>query len=350
MNLSDLQKELRLMEKRLSALQSEIEGMQLQPEKKDKKDYETITRLGKLYPIKKTGLKSAPKRTKELMISALSHIHQIEKEGQYSRTLYLSRLARGIGLKLSAEEIYRKGLIFAENDLDRLRYEITDYKYSFLIEMFIIVNITGNTSHKLYGMAAEVAELLKCDKDEIRVVAQVAKSVLTDNPDLLKELPLLSKNCWSGKFTEYIPREWIIKQRIKCAELYDPIDDRKSLGWKEAGTKDDMDGVTAQLGNVMNALIRTMDIISKKHSCKIIYTIKSGKIVQSGECICRYDEIFRDEVTRESNTISKTVIAPCNGIVHFVTEERENASTGRQEVYIKIYVVSYFDAFDKISV
>ena len=59
MNLTELQTELRSMEKRLVELQLEVERMKPRQEVEKKKDYETITRLARVYPLENVELKSA---------------------------------------------------------------------------------------------------------------------------------------------------------------------------------------------------------------------------------------------------------------------------------------------------
>lgn len=325
MDLTELQTELRLMEQQLVKLQTEVEKMKPQPEDERKKNYETINRLAQLYPLKNAGLESAPYNIKKLFIRGLSFLLQTEIQEQYSRILYLCRLSAGSGMDLSAEDILRLGVNFNAEDIGVLCIDLSDYKYPFLTEAFILANLPGKCSGLLLGMIAAIAEIMKCDREEIQITAQIAKSVLTGDPDVLGELPAPSRNRWNGKFRDYIPRKWIEDQRKKCAELYIPEDFEKlEATWYKVFTWQSQ--MTAH--------------------CKIIDRLQAGSVVKKGQCICHYKEKTLKKGSYPK-TAYKTVTAPCDGIVFFVNDERKSSEqAGEKEKYLLIYVVSWFDDYD----
>lgn len=325
MDLTELQTELRLMEQQLVKLQTEVEKMKPQPEDERKKNYETINRLAQLYPLKNAGLESTPYNIKKLFIRGLSFLLQTEIQEQYSRILYLCRLSAGSGMDLSAEDILRLGVNFNAEDIGVLCIDLSDYKYPFLTEAFILANLPGKCSGLLLGMIVAIAEIMKCDREEIQITAQIAKSVLTGNPDVLSELPVPSRNRWSGKFRDYIPQEWIEGQRKKCAELYIPEDFKKlEATWYKVFTWQSQ--MTAH--------------------CKIIDRLQAGSVVKKGQCICHYKEKTLKKGSYPK-TAYKTVTAPCDGIVFFVNDERKSSEqAGEKEKYLLIYVVSWFDDYD----
>ena len=324
MDLTELQAELRSMERKLVELQTEVEKMKPQPGDERKKNYETITRLAQMHPLKNAGLDSAPENIKKLFVRGLSFLLQAEEEEQYSRILYLCRLSMGIGLALSAEDICRIGACFDMEDMGALCLDLADYKYPFLTEAFILANLSGECSGSFLGLIAETAEIMRCDREEIQVIAQIAKSVLTGNPDVLGELPAPSRNRWSGKFRDYIPQQWIAGQRKKCAELYIPKDFGKF-------------GALWYNPNSWSSL-------ATGH--KIIDRIQAGSVVKKGQCICHYKEKTIAKGTLPK-TAYKAVSAPCDGIAFFIDEKRKSSEQdGQKERYILIYVVSWFDDYD----
>lgn len=326
MNLTELQTELRSMEKRLVELQLEVERMKPRQEVEKKKDYETITRLARVYPLENVELKSAQENIKKQFIRGLAFLLQAEEQEQYSRLLYLCRLSTGIGMDYSAEDILRRGADMDMEAMGTLCLDLSEYKYSFLTEMFILANLSGKCSVALFEILGLIAEIMKYDKEEIRVTAQVAKSVLTGNPDVLCELPAPSGNRWSAKFRSYIPQEWIKKQRQKCAEL--PI---------KIGT----DEVKA------DPLYWMYFVPKKLPTVTIIERLQAGAVVKKGQCICRYKVKIPDKQTLKFQTVYNNVVAPCDGIVFFFIEKRKNHKEGeRKEEYLLIYVVSWFDAYD----
>lgn len=327
MDLTELQAELRSMEQQLVELQTEVEKMKPQPGDERKKNYETITRLAQMHPLKNAGLGSAPESIKKLFVRGLSFLLQTEEE-QYSRILYLCRLSTGIGLALSAEDICRIGACFDMEDMGALCLDLADYKYPFLTEAFILANLSGECSGSFLGLIAETAEIMRCDREEIQVIAQIAKSVLTGNPDVLSELPAPSCNRWSGKFRDYIPQQWIEEQRKECAELHI----QKGSGEYES---------------LYQKIFWMRGEVPTEKLCRVIEQLEAGSIVKKGQYICRYEEKSPDKQTLVFKTVYKTVIAPCDGIVFFVNEERKNSEKGEKKgKYLLIYVVSWFDDYD----
>ena len=328
MDLTELQTELRLMEQQLVKLQTEVEKMKPQPEDERKKNYETINRLAQLYPLKNAGLESAPYNIKKLFIRGLSFLLQTEIQEQYSRILYLCRLSAGSGMDLSAEDILRLGVNFNAEDIGVLCIDLSDYKYPFLTEAFILANLPGKCSGLLLGMIVAIAEIMKCDREEIQITAQIAKSVLTGNPDVLSELPVPSRNRWSGKFRDYIPQEWIEGQRKKCAELHIQKDSGK-------------------YETLYQKIFWMRGEVPTEKLCKVIEQLQSGTVVKKGQYICSYEEKTLDKQTFVVKTAYKTVTAPCDGIVFFVNDERKSSEqAGEKEKYLLIYVVSWFDDYD----
>ena len=328
MDLTELQEELRSMERQLAELQTEVEKMKPQTEDERKKDYKAITRLAKRYPLENAGLKSAPENIKKLFIRGLSFLSQTEEQGQYSRILYLCRLSAGIDMYESAEDILCMGIDFNAEDIGELCFDLSDYKYPFLTEAFILANLSPKCSGPLFGMIASIAESMRCDREEIQVTAHIAKSVLTGNPEALSELPSPSGNRWSGKFRDYIPREWIEGQRKKCAELH---------------IKKDSD----EYESLYQKIFWMHGGMSAEKFYKVIEQLKTGSVVKKGQSICRYVEKTFDKTMLGVKTAYKTVNAPCDGMVFFIDEERKNSEkSGENDKYLLIYVVSWFDDYD----
>lgn len=216
MNLTDLQVELRSIEEQIERLHLEIEKMKPQPEEEKKADFETITELAKQHMIREHRISSASETVRKQFVSSLSHLLLTEEKDIYERLLYLCRISQGCGLRWSAEEIYKSGLEFECKDMKELCMDLQEYKYSYLVEAFIIAEFSGEASTEMLTVLADIAKIMECDEEEIQVIGQVAKSVLLSEPELLKQIPTPSKNRWSGKFVSYIPEAWLEGQRIYC--------------------------------------------------------------------------------------------------------------------------------------
>lgn len=285
MNLTEVQSELDNIEKNISRLKSEIVKMNLSKieEKKITIDYGKITEMAKKAPITINTIKNERFETAETLLSALSCLVSAEDEGFGKRLLYLNRLYIGCGHEMSAEEICKCGFEFDIEKLRQICEENANYKYTFLVEAFIILNLSGDISEKLLSCITDMAEILSCDKEEIGVTATVAKSVLLGNPDCLLQAPVQTKR-WVGRFRDYIPHEWIVKNR-KYLPKYPE----------------------SQIYN------------------NIRYRKQKYDMVKAGDVLIKYKKIDDSKMTE--------VIAPCDGIFLYT---KDNGS---------LCVVSYFDRY-----
>lgn len=327
MNLTDLQIELRSIENQIARLHTEIEKMKPRPEEEKKADFKTITKLAKQHMISNLRISSASEAIRKQFLSGLSHLLLMEEQGIYERLLYLCRISQGCGLSLSAEELYKAGLEFEYQDMRELCIDLQEYKYSFLVEAFILANLSGDASVGLLSGIANLAELMGCDKEEIQVIGQVAKSRLLEDPELLKQIPRPSKNQWCGKFFEYIPKEWIEKQRkfckVVCVDLYE---------------------------NAIDFFDEKIKQVAKS-PCVIKDRLQCGSVVQKGDIILTYEEEVKKDgdiilFTSKKYIKTENVTAPCDGIVFYAEEYKKSKAIDKKDKYIAVYVVSFFDDYD----
>jgi len=309
MNLTELQMELRAMEVQISSLHHEIEKMKQKPKVGKKTEFEKITKLADRYPMFNSKINGAPEEIKRLMIGTLSYLFFTEGNDLYNRLLYLCRLARGNGYHISAEELYKTGLTFEMPDVDEFSRAVEGYKYTFLVEAFILANLSGEASDDILSVIADFAEAMHCDKEEICVLGMVAKGVLMDNLDCILEMPVPAVNRWSGKLRDFITEDWLAKQRELCGQLC------------------------------------TDSGLSYILVCEIRECMRTGSIVKKGDIICSYTEKENNRhflLYKHGEHVEKNITAPCDGVVNIVEDKREGAGWMPDE-YMSIYVVSYFD-------
>lgn len=334
MNLTDLQIELRNIEEHISQLQAEIEKMKPQTEKEKKEDFETITRLARKHPISSLSISNAPQILQKEFVDSLSYLLLSEEKDKYSRLLYLCRLANGCNLNLSAEQIYQNGLAYGIDDLERSVKDLQDYKDTMLIEAFVLASLSENTSHNMLSIIADIAKMMGCDKEEIRVLALVAKAKLTDDINIINSMPVPSKSMWCGKLGDYISSDWVMKQRIKCVSVCVEKNTKKLLTSPAEYAED----VHAEIW----ASVLGEDYIpkyDKKRTCVIKNQKVNGSIVKKGEMIIEYEE---EMVAKKEK---RTVNAPCNGVVYYKEISQKGDVAGAPDKYLEVYVVSYFDDF-----
>lgn len=318
MNLTDLQVELRSIEERIEVLHNEIEKMKPQTEEEKKTDFQKITKLAEKYPLVRNNILNASIETKKLIFSSLSYILLLEENDFYNRLLYLCRLSKGCGFESSAEELYKIGLEFEMNDLYQLAVDITEYKYSYLVEAFILANISAEASVNILSIIADLALAFGINNEEIKVLAMVAKSTLTNNLDYLFKIPMPSKNMLSGKFKDYISEDWLIKNRKSCGSF-----------------------CTKKYLKMYNSFLRQSKLREKNpykiQTCKIENGIKTSSIVKQGDDICTYEQC--------NSKIQ--VKAPCDGVVYVIKDKKQGEVKDKMDEYVEIYVVSYFDDYEQ---
>lgn len=313
MNLTDLQMELRSIEAHIATLHSEIEKMKPQPEKEKKADFEQITTLAAKNPIERISVKNAPIEIKKLFFSSLSYVLLQEEADFYNRILYLCRLAKGCGFDTTAENLYKLGLEFEMNDLNKLCQVISDYKYTYLVEMLIMANISDEASENIFAIITDFASAFGISKEELRVLGMTAKGVLIDNVDFILGMPTPSKNMWSGKLKDYLSKAWIEQHRIDCGLL-----------------------CTKKYSERRSILVGYH--IEKEMPCEIKKRVQTGTIVKKGDVICKYNK------NKEKN-----IKAPCDGVAFFVDVKKNGEIKNKKDKYIAIYVVSYFDDYSDFS-
>lgn len=331
MNLTDLQLELRSIEEHIANLHSEIEKMKPQPAEEKKADFKQITKLAEKNPIKINSIFEATIETQKIIISSLAYMLLLDESDFYSRLLYLCRLAKGCGYDVTAEDIYKSGLEFEMSDINNLCNTIAEYKYSYLVEALLIANYSKEASVEVLSLIADVAQLLDVSKEQLRVLGTTAKGVLMNDMDILLDIPVPSKNMWSGKLRDYLTIQWIEDKRYSCGILC------TKQYVKRANT------IFSALGNI------SVDEYKELSPCTIKKRLQAGSIVRKGDVICSYIEQEQKEAYYSASK-EKSIVAPCDGIVYFVNGKKNGIKKDKLDKFIAIYVVSYFDDYSEFVV
>lgn len=208
----------------------------------------------------------------------------------------------------SAEEIMKMGMELDWEYLENMCEELKELRYSFLTDSMILANMTGEAAEAICSIIADMAKILACDKEDLCMMACVAKAVLLGNMDILHRLPAPT-NRWMGMFRQYIPSSWIESQRKYCG---------KSLSRRSQ--------------SYLLRFFPNIDIVIER--------FQAGSVVRYGDELvgAKYeDELLSREAVR--------ITAACDGIVFFVEDEEHNSSTGKTDTYLFAYVCSYFDDY-----
>lgn len=232
-----------------------------------------------------------------------------------------------------AEDIYALGLEFESKDIDKVCMDLENYKYSYLIEAFVIANLSERSSTNILKIIADIAKVMGCDQEEIRVLAQIAKSKLMDDIDIVNHIPLPSRNRWSGKLNDYIPKSWIESQREKCIEICTEKYLKKSSSASSAGF---MLKLKMNLDMINESGGKTYDV---KKPCVVKARVEAGSVVKKGTTILEYEEeVMHQKAIRK-------IAAPKDGIVFFVKKTKKSEVSDKEDEYLLVYVVSYYDEY-----
>ena len=323
MNLTDLQVELHAIEDRISSLQNEIEKMKPRSEDEKIAALEQITKAAAQYPLECSDMKEQAEDTKKDYIVCLTHITLADESNIHEKLLYICRLAKGMGLQMSAETILRMGMEVDKIYFDRACLELKQWKYSLLTDALILANITKEATDATFSLIADLSKIMECDKEELRVIAHVAKAVLTNDFNVLSQIPSLTKNRWMGQFQHHIPASWIKSKRELCGKYFTGVMPSGAMGGQ-----------------------------------KVKHRLPAESLVKKGDVLVAYEgespeEIFSDKTAflwlrsseQQNLPAEKTILAPCDGIVFFIEGKTLLSATQITMECVYAYVVSYFDDY-----
>lgn len=347
MNLTELKERLRSMEDYISEFQIKIEKMKPQPEGERKEDFDRITRLAKRYPLENRVVGKGDPLIQKVYISCLSYIMIADEENLYHKLLYLCRLAQGLGADYASEDILKMGMEFDQGHFENSCEQLKEQKHPFLTDALILANITGETAKATFALIADLGEVLKCDKEEIRVAANVAKAVLLNDMELLHNIPAPFAKQWIRQF---IPASWIESQRKYCGKYCSNI---MSSDWFELKT----DVLPCEVSKSLEAgtFVSYMDELVCGEQIVEPNGYQIADYINSRDDIpvtMRYASSQKPRGSKKTISIS----APCEGIVFFAKETEKNKEKGitfdgEMDIYItkeytSVYVCSYFDNYE----
>lgn len=339
MNLTELQIQLRSIEEHISDLQAEIEKMKPQPEDEKKAMFEKITELASKYPLEGRHFPKTSKVDVKAYIFCLAYISLADDSKIYDKLLFLCRLSHSMGLLLSSEDVFRMGLEIDEKYFDKACSELKSQKYSFLADALTLVNLTEEATEASFRLIADIAKIFECEIEDLQAAAMVAKAVLIEDFNILKQIPVPSKNRWMGQFRQHIPATWIKSQRVKsgeiCTEQYLPKNGSSSVT--------SVDSIMADVCAILNGNINKTEKYSKKNPCVVKKRLNAGTVVKKGEELVLYEAT--SEINYKTIVEKSALTAPCDGIVLFIESNKNGAVSEHMDKFLEVYVVSYFDDY-----
>lgn len=216
MDLTQLQAELRAVENKMSELQAEIEKMKPRPQKDTAEDYAKIAKAAKQNPLNNPTLKAADDHAKKSYLSGLAYLSFAGQPVDMDRLLYLTALSEGIGYACEPENLITLGMRMDENAFEYVSEAVRPYRYAFLVDALVLANMHGAAELPVLESLAALSHILGCGVEDMKMVAQVAKAVLTQDFDALDKVPPELACQYTGQFKPYIPQNWVEKRRKLC--------------------------------------------------------------------------------------------------------------------------------------
>lgn len=264
MDLTQLQAELRAIENKMSELQAEIEKMKPRPQADLAAGYAKIARSAKQAPVNNLLVSAADDYTKKSYLSGLAYLSFAGQPVDMDRLLYLTALSEGIEYGCEPENLVTLGMRMDENAFEAVSEAVRPHRYAFLVDALVLANIHGAAEPSVLESLAALSHILGCGVEDMKMAAQVAKAVLTQDFDALDKVPPEQAQKYAGQFAGNIPQSWLEKRRVEHIEGQP---NRSSLG-----------------GGLF-AILSMIDVLRRKNR----KVMANGSLVHKGNMIISYD-------------------------------------------------------------
>lgn len=221
--LTALQTELKALEKRSQQLAMDIGQLsntidEMKPQKNDvtSEILKTMTSFARRNPLTSKRLHTLSLVEKKEYMASLAQLVLQSSVSHESAMLYLCRRAVGAQAVADAEELYEQAYAFDFSKMDEWSQTIVPYKYVYLTDAFIMALLLEQGREAFVRRIVDLATLLSCDTQDVYVISEVAKSVVTQCYDNLDDMYVEEPNRYAGKFNDFIPQQWIEQRRELC--------------------------------------------------------------------------------------------------------------------------------------
>lgn len=353
MDLTELQRELRILRQEINKLEVAVVRRELKSEEKRDTEYKVIDSLASQYPLTRKVLVQAEESTQHMYIRILGSLAISEAAHRAERLLYISKIAMGMGWQEKASErIVELGSKLDVDDLHNLFIDVEQAKESFLLDAFIVANICGKASEQMMVMLAALIQIFGCNKEDTAVIAAVAKGVLTDDFSGLDRI--------DKKFPDDVLEQWLSGLRVCCGQYCISTDlkqhDNKMIAVPRCQVKKIVEAGTAvkvgeelvsYIEEVIPGLELEMPYIEIPHleMRPSFFGRKSRKVLEEAEeCAKAYEE----ERAKEEAENTKSIVYSADGLVYYLESDIENEDSGKMEKFVKVFVISPYDDYEAL--
>ena len=289
--LTALQTELKALEKRSQQLAMDIGQLsntidEMKPQENDvtSEILKTMTRFAKRNPLTSKRLHTLSLVEKKEYMASLAQLVLQSSVSHEAAMLYLCRRAVGAQAVADAEELYEQAYTFDFSKMDEWSQTIVPYKYVYLTDAFVMALLLEQGREAFVHRIVDFATLLSCDTQDVYVISEVAKSMVTQCYDNLDDMYVEEPNRYAGKFDDFIPQQWIEQRRELCCP---PGVTKKSL---RLGDKTKMvpDSMRIHITCNDKQSIKKGQQIGYFQSGETIKATKSGVLVKSKNWLPKY--------------------------------------------------------------
>lgn len=304
MDLTELQVNLRNIEEDIGRLQTEIEKMKPKTNSAQKENFTRIDKIAKVHALQNKFLLRENDAVKKAYLTCLSYIMLADEVDIYDKLIYITRIGYGINADLSSEDIYKAGRDMDKEYLEDVCMDLSSLKYCFISDALIVANIKGQAAATVLTLIADLAQFMQCTKADFNVITAVVKAVLTNNFDMLKEIdaPLPDNRDWNKQLSIYVPKWWIVKQRVECGKY-----------------------------SIVNV---------------VTYVTELNLVKENNSFVKKQDKIADYIERRLFNSSQKNIcVDACNSGILFVGKYNKKRDNYNCDEYY-LYICSYFDDYD----
>lgn len=295
--LTALQTELKALEKRSQQLAMDIGQLsntidEMKPQKNDvtSEILKTMTSFAKRNPLTSKRLHTLSLVEKKEYMASLAQLVLQSSVSHESAMLYLCRRAVGAQAVADAEELYEQAYAFDFSKMDEWSQTIVPYKYVYLTDAFIMALVLEQGREAFVRRIVDLATLLSCDTQDVYIISEVAKSVVTQCYDNLDDMYVEEPNRYAGKFDDFIPQQWIEQRRELCCSPGVTKESLRFLSFILYKTKMVPDSMRIYITCNDKQPIKKGQQIGYFQSGEIIKATKSGVLVKIKDWLPKYLE------------------------------------------------------------
>ena len=309
-SLLDIQQEIRDVEQQVNALSNSIAEIYkdvaiLRNEEITLIDYKKIQLLSTYIKFENHPLANLTnKKLCQAYIELLLRLVHLDKdvEPTINRLVFVQWLVKQAKLDLGLEKLFEGAL---KRDQDNLIFIMeslpASYNNHLIMDLLLIANISGKANEEILAFVGDLCSFLNVNKDKLKAFSVIAKSILQQNTDIIKDYGFSDILLYAKQFEYYLGHNVLLqstsKQHISVA--------KSVLQYSER-----------------NVASRTMSerrvLVAKIYDNSyydMIWIRNTGYYLDEGDIICTYRDF------RKVNDSNKCVIeAPCEGQLYIFRE------------------------------